>query len=321
MINALLQKIRPFARSIKYGRLLRRAQADSNTQDVIAVRPPVSFIFGCGRSGTTILGKLLAVHDEVHYLFEPYHIWRAIVPATDMIQLFGKSDTGTHCLMGDEFISENEVRRFNACMYGELQRSGKSQPKLIEKTPINAMRISMLSAISPQSQMLHLVRNGIDVVRSIERLSSSNTYQLSGKRDWTHWWGREHCKWNALVADASAKGLFLDEIQELSTNIEMGALEWLLSIGEVNTHRKSLGEKLLEVCYNKMTQDPRDELTAICNHFGIDPTESWLGYCCEQLDSALKNQGEDVVLPPKMFEVFNTYQEQYGFEGRAVQSH
>jgi len=126
---------------------------------------------------------------------------------------------------------------------------------------------------------------------------------------------------NALVADASAKGLFLDENQELSTNKEMVALKWFLRIGEVNTHRKPLGEKLLEVCNNKLTQDPRGGLTAICNHFGIDPKESWLEYCCEQLDSALKNQGEGVVLPPKMCEIYNTYQEQYGFEGRAVHSH
>ena len=60
MINALLDKFRPIARSIKYGRLHRRAQTDATKLNVPPLNPPVSFIFGCGRSGTTILGKLLA---------------------------------------------------------------------------------------------------------------------------------------------------------------------------------------------------------------------------------------------------------------------
>ena len=318
MFHSILQKIRPLARSIKYGRLLRRAQSDAKTTQVPELNPPVSFIFGCGRSGTTILGQLLSAHDEVLYLFEPYHIWRAVVPATDMIQLYGAYDSGTHCLMGDEFITDVEVQKFNACVQGDLKRSGNPQLSVIEKTPINAMRISMLNAISPHSPMLHLVRDGIDVVRSIERLSSTNSYQLSGKGDWNQWWGRNHCKWKSLSADATAKGLFQDEIHLLRTDVQMGALEWLASLIEVNAYKEQLGGKLLEVCYNNLTKKPKEELSTICTHFGINPKDSWLEYCCEQLDSARKNQGDDVALPPQMCKAFNEYQEQYGFEGRAV---
>jgi len=318
MINSILQKILPLARTIKYGRLLRRAQSDAKTMHAPELNPPISFIFGCGRSGTTILGKLFAAHDEVLYLFEPYHIWRAVVPATDMIQLYGSYESGTHCLMGDEFITETEVQKFKACIQGELKRSGNPQLSVIEKTPINAMRISMLNAISPHSPMLHLVRNGIDVVRSIERLSSTNTYQISGKGDWNQWWGRDNCKWKALAADATANGMFSDEIQLLNTDVQKGALEWLVSLKEVNAHKEKLGDALLQVCYNNLTQNPREQITAISNHFGINPKDSWLEYCCEQLDFPRKNQGDVVALPQQMCKAFNEFQEQYGFEGRAV---
>ena len=318
MINALLQKIRPIARSIKYGRLLRRAQSDSTKLNVPAISPPISFVFGCGRSGTTILGKLLASHDEVFYLFEPYHIWTAILPATDMIQLFGNNDQEAHCIIGSEHISETEIQRFNSCMQSELHRSGKPGQRIIEKTPINAMRIPLLNKLSPQSPLLHLVRNGIDVVRSIERLASSNKYQLSGKGEWNQWWGRDHCKWKSLASDAESQGVYHGEIQQLKSNAEMGALEWLISLGEVDAHREELGENLLEICYNNLTEDPRVQLTKICKHFGIDPNTTWLDSCCEQLDSARKNQGEQLVLPPNMCKSFNKFQEQYGFEGRAI---
>ncbi len=316
MINTLLEKIRPIARSIKYGRLLRRAQSDASMQSNLIPNPPVSFILGCGRSGTTILGKLLATHTEVLYLFEPYHVWRAIQPATDMIQLYGEYDA--HCVMGEEFVTNNEVKRFNACMLAELKRSRKKSPRLIEKTPINAMRISFLESISPSSPMLHLVRNGTDVVRSIERLSSTNTYQLSGKGDWNQWWGRDHCKWKALAKDAIANNYFPGEIELLKTNIEMGALEWLVSIGEIQARREVLGDQLLEVSYNELTKEPQRILKSICDHFDITTEQHWLDKCCNQLDKARKNQGEPIVLPPKMCETYNKYQEEYGFEGRAI---
>jgi len=318
MINALLEKFRPIARSIKYGRLLRRAQSDATKLNIPTISPPVSFIFGCGRSGTTILGKLLSEHKEVLYLFEPYHMWRAIQPATDMIQLYGDNGGNTHCVLGSDYISKIEIQRFNACMQSELDRCREPRERIIEKTPINAMRIPFLNSLSPQSPMLHLVRNGIDVIRSIERLSSTNSYQMSGKGNWNQWWGRDHCKWKALAKDAETLDLFSGEIPLLQSETEMGALEWLASLHEIERYRNELGSRLLEVKYNTLTEDPQRELTKICTHFNIEPEPEWLRYCGNQLDSARKNQGAPIVLPPEMCEAFNAFQEQFGFEGRAT---
>jgi hypothetical protein len=318
MINALLDKFRPIARSIKYGRLLRRAQSNAAKLNVPPLIPPVSFIFGCGRSGTTILGKLLAENKDVLYLFEPYHMWRAIQPATDMIQLYGDNDEDTHCILGSEYITEIEIQRFNACMQGELDRCGVLHKRIIEKTPINAMRIPFLNSLSPESPMLHLVRNGVDVVRSIERLSSTNSYQMSGKGNWNQWWGRDHCKWKALASDAEKLNLYPGEIPLLKSDTEMGALEWLVSLDEIERSRNEIGRRLLEVKYNDLTEDPPNELTKICTHFSIEPESKWLEYCRNQLDSARQNQGAPIVLPPKMCKAFNAFQEQYGFEGLAT---
>ena len=265
MIDKVLQTIRPIARSIKYGRLLRRAQKDAQKEKIPALQNPVSFIFGCGRSGTTILGKLLADHPKICYLFEPYHTWRAILPSTDMILLYGETEIGSHCILSNDCITKNEIQRFNACMQSELKRSGDTSFTLIEKTPINAMRISMLSELSPRSPMLHLVRNGIDVVRSIDRLASTNTYQMSGKGDWNQWWGRDLCKWKSLATDSIANDYFSDEIAQLSTNLEMGALEWLVSLSETNKYLELLGDRLIEVRYSDLTSNSEDQLASICS--------------------------------------------------------
>jgi hypothetical protein len=317
MFNQMLQKIRPLARSIKYGRLLKRAAKDS-VKDAEELSPPVAFVIGCGRSGTTIMGKLLAAHPEVLYLFEPYHIWKVICPQTDMIQLYTKDGSETHCILGNEQIGTLETKRFNACMQSELKRSGAKHKRVIEKTPINAMRIPLLKKISPNSPFLHVVRDGIDVVRSIDRLASSNSYQLSGKGDWNQWWGKNHCKWTSLITDAKNNLWFADEVDQLTTNVEVGALEWLVSLSEVNAHRNSLGNALLEVHYDKLTHNPNEQLTTICSHFGIKPEDLWLEESTKKLDSERKNKGNPVVLPPKMCAAFNAFQDQYGFEGRAI---
>jgi len=313
MINVILDKIRPFARSIKYGRLLKRAQTDASKQGIPPLSPPVSFILGCGRSGTTILGKLLGSHDEVCYLFEPYHMWRAILPATDMIQLYG--DNEARCKIDGDLITETEIQRFNACIHQELNRRGKNSRRVLEKTPINAMRIPMLNTLSPKSQVLHLVRNGVDVVRSIDRLASTNTYQMSGRGNWNQWWGRNNSKWTALASDADT--MYPDEIDLLETDAQKGALEWLVSLQEIQGHKDVLGDRLLEIQYDDLTDDPRSQLIKICNHFGISATETWLDFCCNELDAARKNTGETLTLPPKMCAAFNEFQEEYGFEGRA----
>jgi len=319
MFQSIRQFLLPTARSIKYGRMLRRAISDASKPKATPLSPPVGFVLGCGRSGPTILGKLLSTHQSVLYLREPYYLWRAIDPSTDMIRFFGNAKTAPCCIMGDAYVSDESINRFNACMQAELRRCHAPDKRVIEKTPINAMRIPFLDGLSPKSPILHLVRNGIDVVRSIHRLASTNTYHLGGKGDWNQWWGRDNCKWDALALDAKNANWFKDEIPLLQSNLEMGALEWLISLGEINEHRTRLGDRLIEVRYSDLTSDPATQLHRICNHFEIEPEEEWLHQSCQQLDSARKNSGDPLELPPKMCRAFNHFQDQYGFEGHAVE--
>lgn len=319
MFGAMLHKFRPIARSIKYGRLLRRAEADTRTCQPDSVTPPVAFILGCGRSGTTILGKLLSAHRGVHYMREPYYIWRTIVPSSDMIRFFGDAGVNPHCVMGSAFINDDEINRFNSCMQAELKRSGSSMNQLIEKTPINAMRIPMLNALSPSSPILHLVRNGVDVVRSINRLAETNTYQLGGRGTWNQWWGRNNCKWEALADDAKSMGWFEGEIDLLKTNTQKGALEWVISLNEMNSHRSELGDRLLEIRYSDLTKKPKPELQKICEHFSIESESQWLESCCQELDAERKNAGDSISLPRQLCATFNALQRQYGFEGEAIE--
>ena len=43
-----------------------------------------TFIVGCGRSGTTVLGTALSKHKDVTFLNEPRHLWFCAYPETDV---------------------------------------------------------------------------------------------------------------------------------------------------------------------------------------------------------------------------------------------
>ncbi len=98
------------------------------------------FIIGCGRSGTSLLGEIFAAHRMVGYVYEPYDLWAAIHPATDFLRLYSNSEH--HCLLDARWATSPAKRRFQRLM---------SPPPgfiLVEKSPVNALRIGFLEAIA-----------------------------------------------------------------------------------------------------------------------------------------------------------------------------
>ncbi|MEE2819875.1 MAG: sulfotransferase [Planctomycetota bacterium] len=313
-----VQKLLPYARYIKYMRNLKRAQADAGKPNGgTPLINPVSFVVGCGRSGTTITGKLLTQHREVHYLREPYHLWRAIDPSTDMVRLFGEGGVEPRCIFDETDATASVKERFKGCMQGEQAR-GTIHKKVIEKTPIHAMRIPLLHACSADSNFLHLVRNGLDVVQSVDRLSQDSDFGVAGKGKWNRWWGRDKCKWDALKQDAIKYGYFENEVPHLHTDIEMGALEWLISLMEIQKHRELLGSALLEITYKQLTTDTKSSFEQMSTHFGIEPYDEWMSICLDTINPPRKYDVPSIQLPTDMCVMFNELQEYYGFVGRAT---
>ncbi|MHC4305896.1 MAG: hypothetical protein ACYTGY_17125, partial [Planctomycetota bacterium] len=106
----MLNTVKPWLRTLKYGylrwhaeRLAHRPAGDDSVPDPA----PMAFIFGCGRSGTTMLGGLFSKHPEVCYLREPGYMWAAIEPETDCFNLYHRIDG--RCLM-DAAHAEPEIR-------------------------------------------------------------------------------------------------------------------------------------------------------------------------------------------------------------------
>jgi hypothetical protein len=305
---------KPLGRALKYTVLKRLAERRAGYAIESAnTGLPAAFVIGCGRSGTTILGEVLDQHPAVYYFFEPYHLWATIDPISDVTNLYGVG--ACKFIMDQDDCTAESRRRFSLLFQEPGMRAGAEL--VVEKTPFNACRIGYLESIKPQSRFIHIVRDGIDVARSISRLSTDDSYKIAGKPGRSRWWGRNECKWDALSTDGMDAGYFPDEVSQLRDYQAKGAYEWLVSLAEVDRWRDHLGDRLLEITYDELTATPRRTMAEICDFLGISKQQAWLEECVRKIDQTRHNGGETLVLPPGMCEEFNQRQISYGFKGRA----
>ena len=195
---------------------------------------------------------------------------------------------------------------------------GKSVSAVVEKTPHNVARIGFLEALTDQARYIHIVRNGVDVVRSIDHIATTNAYRIAGKTNYNQWWGSNDCKWEALAEEGKAKGYFSEEVDVLKSHVQRGAYEWLVSLGESDRWRDNLGSRLCEVTYEDLTSQPDIVLRRLTAFLGIACPDDWLDQSCDQIRTGYKNRQSPLELPPLMCRCFNRYQQRYGFSGRAT---
>lgn len=340
--------IKPYLRTRRLrwlGRYGRRLAAEADRLEPVDQPGPIAFFVGAGRSGTTILGQTFFWHPQVRYLFEPYHLWAAIDPRTDVTNLH--TSVAGLLFMDGACWTETAQRRFDRLMatprmglvavwsetaaspramaralweYGRGRRGrpGDGRRLVIEKTPHNVLRIGYLERLAPTARYVHIVRSGVDAARSIGRLAGVGEYRIVDAPRYDRWWGQDGAKWTALRAGGIDRGYVPDEVDRLDTNERRGAYEWLVSVMEATRWQAThLGARMLEVRYPDLTGDARGTLSRICAHLGLDAPEAWLAEASAMIGPERKNRGEPLRLPPAMARLFNEYQERFGFAERA----
>lgn len=206
------------------------------------------FIVGCGRSGTTALGELLGSHPSVTYLNEPRNLWKND-PRTDVWSKEGAEHGSLDLYEVDEDL---RPKLRNAL----FKRAGKDD-LLVEKTPVNSFRIDYLRALFPKARFIHLLRNGIDVARSIQ------TWVESGRL----WYGEDDLKWRLLVDYAEKQGLGELAAESADDPRLRGLLEWRLAVTHV---RERLTGSDIELRYEDLVADPRNEIDKLLGWMGLE---------------------------------------------------
>jgi hypothetical protein len=268
------------------------------------------FIIGCGRSGTTLLGDLFAKHPEIKYRYEPYHLWAAVDSVTDFLQLYSHGEC--RCLLDASSSTARAQRRFRRLM------SVPAGLVLTEKNPINALRIDYLDSFAPDARYVHIVRDGVDVARSIEKLAKV-TKKMTFRPPLNDWWGVGDRKWATLELDGRKAGYYPDEALQLTTDSQRGAYEWLLSLREIEARRTRLGPRFVEFRYQDLTEHPRETMRTTMESLGLSCPSSWLAEAAAQVSPARGGEHKKpLMLPPGMCTDFNELQIKYQFSGRAL---
>ncbi len=112
----------------------------------------IAFILGVARSGTSILGELLAVHPKTFYIFEAHSVW----------ELGGMGQNESHRLAEVDATPELMVKIRAWFKY-------KSIPDrlILEKSPRNTLRVPYVHSIFPEGRFIHIIRDGRDVACSL----------------------------------------------------------------------------------------------------------------------------------------------------------
>ncbi len=222
------------------------------------------FIIGCGRSGTTLLGRLLGKHPDVVYLNEPRHLWAAAFPESDIWSYWvRRSGRARLIYTGADAVDPGRaiIRR----LFARELRRGKGR-LLIEKLPINTFRGPFLAALFPKARFIHIHRNGLEVARSIARLA-----------DQGEWYINDGQKWDLLVEAARAHPTTANLPAQCTTSELQGLLEWRLSEEHACRFFAQLpANQWIELSYARLMEDPIGVMRRIYQFLGLEASERFL---------------------------------------------
>jgi hypothetical protein len=216
----------------------------------------IVFILGCGRSGTTILGRSLSCHPKITYLHEPRHLWSACYPETDIWSHMAIGRKGKLVLTAED-VREKDSHHLSKLFLNEAIKTGK--PILVEKLPINNFRLRFIYSIFPEANFIHILRNGIEVAKSIE------------KRVPLGWFGYNNYKWNLLVDHARSQSHTFEIVDVCTNDYERGLLEWRLSLEAIYSFVPTIPkESFLEITYDDFVDNPLEVMQKILNFIDLN---------------------------------------------------
>jgi Sulfotransferase family len=240
--------------------LFALSPADRLTMITTSINSPV-FILGCGRSGTTILGNLLAQHPGVTYLHERRDLWTAAYPETD---IWTEHAVARHGKLVFTESDENpkKTRALRKLFALELRRSRR--PILIEKLPINNFRLPFIRKMFPDCRLIHIWRNGLEVAQSIEAMS------IQGR-----WFRLEQYRWNLLAEYAQSMPETAHLPALCQSYYEKGLLEWRVSTEAAMSFLERLPQdNWLELSYSTFVADPFGTSERIADFLHLAPAQT-----------------------------------------------
>lgn len=240
------------------------------TATVVDSETPI-FIVGCPNSGTDLLGAVLAQRPEVSYRDEPYDLWAAVDPITDVLHPYSYGEH--HCVIDRGLMAAAARDRFRCLM------SAPKGSTHVETSRINTLRIGYLDSLASTARYIRMLRDGLDVVNSIPgiaKAANGTAFQSRLNQSRTG----QDLQWATLELDRQNLEYYPKEVQKLTMDSQRSAYEWPVSLREWHMHR---GFRLVELRYQDLADFPEETLQLVIPAMRLTCSESWLRVATAQV--------------------------------------
>lgn len=244
-------------------------------RQVARVDRPV-FIVGMGRSGTTLLGRILAAHPDVGFLNEPKAMWHVVRRDEDIIGSYAPPRTG-RLYLGAGDADPDAVERCHALFswYLRLSRSRRA----VDKYPELVFRPSFVRAIFPDARFLVAVRSPWSTLKSVSGWSETHA------TDDANWWGIEDHKWHVLwaqgvVEQEANRDLAVLELAAEDDHYVRAAVEWVVTM-RAALALASADPLAIQVSYEELAQRPGEVVSDILRFCELAPSHRTEAYAAE----------------------------------------
>lgn len=239
------------------------------------------FITGLGRSGTTILGVLLSLHQKVGYLNEPKAIWHLIDPRQDLNANY--SSQGGMYRLSAEDVTPHTRSKAHRMFARYLTLTGSN--RLVDKYPELIFRVGYVRAIFPDAKFIFITRNGADAIPSVVKWSERLGVK-SGKHN-DDWWGRNDIKWHYLREQLILKNALYEKVWPIATvnldHANRAALEWVVTMREGLEQERRYPDAVIRIAYESLLADPVQELIRLQQQCDLEPDPMVADYAKKRL--------------------------------------
>ena len=222
-------------------------------------------ILAAPRSGSTLLFESLAQSDdfwtiggESHGLFESIPRFKPITGCTDSNAL-SREDANPQIIKQIQFWFFKYLQDASGNSFHQRHGARQMRPRLLEKTPKNALRVSLLDAMFPDALFVYLYRN------PRENISSMMDAWESGR----------FVTYDALPGRTKSWSLLLPpgwQSHNESTLVETAAFQWTSANRAILSELQKLDSKRwMAVSYGQQTKDPAATLERICEFCDVSP--------------------------------------------------
>jgi hypothetical protein len=265
------------------------------------VRRPI-ILLGFARSGTTMLNRVLRAHPDVAIMVEPRTIW-----------MTGNAYRG-HDELGASDLTPRIARRIDGQFAAFLQERGRS--RFAEKTPSNCLRVPFIYALYPDCRIVHILRDGRAVVRSLLqvkaaprrrrlalRLRETPVRDLAAQLPLAfqqivraklfgrppRFWGPRPPGWK--------------QMRSLPAHVR-AARQWRLCVESALRHGRTLpAENYMELRYEEFVVDPLSWTRRILDFAELSKAEEAVGWARREIDPSRGEQWKGTLTPEQEREV------------------